>query len=181
MLAALALVLAVAAAAVAAFVLTMGSGLAIDGPRSVEAGESITLLAQDTAAVSFLWSDSDGNESSGAEFELRGVVPGEVEVRVEAIDASGASRVERATIDVTESPDGPVIVGPERVRVGDTATFGVAETDATSVTWVDSAGITTSDRYEVSAVAAGAFRFSVIVVRPDGERIGSTKVVEFVE
>lgn len=154
----------------------------INGPDEIASGVSAAYTAEFDGASSFRWTDSEGVVSAASSLTIGGVVPGEIMIAVDALDETGELLGDATkTIVVTESPDGPQILGPDRVVVGDVAAYTVDEPDASSIRWVDPLGSFESAGYEIEPTRSGRYSFSVIVVRPDGTEIGSTKQIEIVD
>ena len=94
-------------------------GPTVNVPDQILAGTTVGLTAEFEDAASFTWTDWDGNEQVTDRFDVTAVAPGSLTLSVRATDTSGqVSPSTEQTIVIEESPDGPRIVGPSTLAVG---------------------------------------------------------------
>ena len=158
-------------------------GPAVAGPDSIPAGETATYTATFDGAETFAWTDWNGETKRADDFDVITVAPGVLTFSVQAIGADGElSPATDHTITIDESPNGPQIEGPATVVVGQEQiyTFSAPE-GSTSPEWIDGNGSRFGDTYKVTPRRAGTFRVVLIVTLANGDRIGTARVIEFVD
>ncbi len=159
-------------------------GPTITGPTSVVAVEPELFTAAFDGAERFEWIDWEGNVTSSDQFTVTPVAPGSLTFSVVAIDAEGGrSAGTQHTITIVEAPDGPRIEGPDTVKIGQQQIYMfTAAEGATDPEWHDPNGrVLPGNQYIVKPDGAGVFRVTLIVTYPDGRRLGTSRVLEFVE
>ena len=158
-------------------------GPTVIGPSTIRAGDVVVYTAEFEDAAQFEWTDWTGTPQITDSFEVTAVAPGSLTFSVVAIDGSGEeSSATEHTITIDESPNGPRIEGPATVTVGQEQTYTVvAPEGATNPEWIDDNGSRQGDTYRVTPRQAGRFRVVLIVTLSDGTRIGTARVIEFVD
>ena len=158
-------------------------GPTVNVPDQILAGTTVGLTAEYEDAASFTWTDWEGNEQEIDRFEVTAVAPGSLTLSVRATDTSGQiSPATEQTIVIEESPEGPRIVGPATVVVGVEQTYTLtAPEGASSPVWIDGNGEREGDTFTVTPRGAGPFRVVLIVTLADGRRIGTARILEFVD
>ncbi len=158
-------------------------GPVVAGPDGVTAGDTVTFTAEYDDAVAFEWTDWNDSVQQSNEFDVTAVAPGVLTFTVAAIGADGErSPTTEHSIVIEESPNGPRIEGPATVVVGQEQVYTVSAPDGyTDFEWIDGNGSRQGDIYRVAPSRAGTFRVVLIATLPNGQRIGTARVIEFVD
>ena len=158
------------------------SGPEIVGPDTLLAGEAATYTAVLDGADGFRWTDWANGTEDGESFTVRATVPGSLTFSVVGLTDGEASASTEKSITIEPNPDGPQIVGPETVTVGETAVYSVGGSGWSNPRWRD--GNSSDDlvgaEYTITARVAGSFRVILIVDDGDGNAIGTSRTIEIV-
>ena len=175
-------VVVLAVAGVGGYFALQGPVPTIDGPTEVEAGELGTFTASLNGADTYQWTDWNGDAIDGDMLEVRAIAPGELSFSVVAITDGSESRPAKRTLTIVEAADGPTIIGPNEVKVGESAeyTFEYAG-EYDSVEWIDPNGTPQpGETYKITPLGAGSWEITLIVTRLDGSRIGTRRQIALV-
>ncbi|MCP3987937.1 MAG: protein kinase [Actinomycetia bacterium] len=176
-------VVVLALAGVGGFFTLQGPTPTISGPPEVAAGQIQTYTASFDGADSYRWTDWNGDSIDSEELEVRAIAPGQLSFSVVAINDGSESRSANHTVTIVEADNGPEIVGPAEVTVGNTAqfTFSAPHDDVASVEWIDPTGqLLVGDTYKITPRGEGSWEITLIVTRQDGTRIGTRREIELV-
>jgi serine/threonine protein kinase len=160
-------------------------GPTIVGPDAIQAGQTATYTAILDGAELFEWTDWSGETQQADAFPVTAVAPGALTFSVVGIDADGnPSPSTEHTITIGESPNGPEIVGPPTVTVGQEQIYTFTYSgpgEATDPQWVDgNPNDLRGDTYKITPRQPGTFRVVLIVTLDDGTRIGTAREIQFV-
>ncbi len=178
------LLVAALAGAGAWFAFLQPQGPEVVGPTEIEAGESASYAASFEGASEYEWTDWNGGTVVQSDpFLVNALAPGSLTFSVAAVtDGDGRSASTRHTITIVDAVDGPRIVGPTIVLIGDVADYTFTAPDgATNPRWRDSSGEQFGDNYTLRPSGAGTFRVILIVTRADGTDVGTAIDIDFIE
>lgn len=164
-----------------AYVALQGQGPVINGPTNLAAGELEVFSASYEGADSFRWTDWNGDVIDEDEFEVRAIAPGRLTFSVVALTNGSESVATDHTLTITEAPDGPQIVGPDRVQVGQTQEF-TYQGEGRDPRWIDPTGnVLEGDTYRITPRGAGSWSLTLIVTRNDGTQVGTRREITLYE
>lgn len=164
----------VGAAAGAGFAAFRGTGgLEIVGPDRAIVGEVTTYELAD--GQSALWTDWSGAQIVDEEFDIIATLPGRLQ-----FSASNESETAAMTVQVIESQLGPIINGPDSVRLGQMAVFTTTlPTMSVSSYWIGVDGERVeSGEYRFVPTTQGSVVLALVSVDAAGVERGTRRVID---
>lgn len=169
---------ALAVIALGGFGLTrlVGGSSSIVGPDTIEVGEMVRYRADAPIDTPVEWTDWTGASITEQDLQVQARLPGTLSFSL-SIDGAGP---ETKTIRVVESPDGPAIIGPDQIPLGQaTQFFASSAPDDVSHFWIDGDGNQVNeDVLTLAPQLTEPITISLISVGEDGIERGVRKIVE---
>jgi serine/threonine protein kinase len=166
------------------YLMTRSEAPVIEGDDEVAAGEPAFFTADLEGADEYRWTNFDGSQAVGDVFEVTGILPGTLELEVTAFGDGEELGTGSRTIEVVASPEGPTIIGPDTVALGEIGEFTLAEVDTlANPVWVlDDGSEQPGAIFQVEPSSPGSFTLTLKVDNPSGfGQIGNRRVIELVE
>ncbi len=154
----------------------LGGSSSIIGPDTIEVGEMVRYRADAPADALVEWTDWTGATISEQDLQVQARLPGSLSFSL-SIDGGGP---ETKSIRVVESPDGPSIIGPAEIPLGQTTQFFASSAAAdTFHFWIDEDGNEVNDDvFAVTPQLTGSITISLVSVGADGIERGTRMIVE---